>query len=173
MAALQIQKINWWHERLADWMIANPEKNLKEAAKEFDVTPQSIYIIKNSDAFQIYWGTRSGDFSKALEQATRDHRTSVSEKAAAVTNQALDALADRLDTTSDVLPIQNLIDISNMGLKHLGYGTKGQQAGGGVNVQVNMVTAEALERARARMKQVYSVEAEEPAQPQLPAPEST
>ena len=163
MATNQVQKVNWWHERLADWMIANPNKNIKDAAKEFDVTVQALYLIKNSDAFAIYWSTRSGDFSEALKNRAIDHTTAVMEKTAAVTDQALDALSARLESQAEVLPIGQLIDISNMGLKALGYkASKNAPAGAGVVINNFAVNPEALERARSRMKQQYGTEAAEP-----------
>lgn len=163
MGQLQVQKVGWWHERLADWMIANPHRHLKEAAKEFDVSPVTIYLIKNSDAFAIYWATRSGDFSEALKNKAIDHTTAVMEKTAAVTDQALDALSERLDKQAEVMPIGQLIDISNMGLKALGYkAAKNAPAGAGVQINLGMVDPVALARAREKLKREHGTEAAEP-----------
>lgn len=163
MGQLQVQKVGWWHERLADWMIANPNRTLKDAAKEFDVTPTAVYLIKNSDAFAIYWATRSGEFSEALKNRAVDHTTAVMEKTAAVTDQALDALAARLEGQAEVMPIGQLIDISNMGLKAMGYkASKNSAPAGGVNFNVNMVDPAALARAREKLKSQFGTEAAEP-----------
>lgn len=162
MATNQVQKVNWWHERLADWMIANPQANIKDAAKEFNCSVQALYLIKNSDAFAIYWATRSGDFSEALKNKALDHTTAVMEKTAAVTDQALDALGARLANQAEVMPIDQLIDISNMGLKALGYKASKNSSTPGVTINNFAVDPAALERARERIKSQFGTEAEKP-----------
>lgn len=162
MATNQVQKVNWWHERLADWMIANPQANIKDAAKHFDCSVQALYLIKNSDSFAIYWATRSGDFSEALTKKAIDHTTAVMEKTAAVTDQALDALSSRLEKQAEVMPVDQLIDISNMGLKALGYKASKQAGTPGVTINNFAVDPAALERARERIKSQYGTETEKP-----------
>lgn len=159
MAQLQVQKVNWWHERLADWMLANPDKVLKDAAKEFNCTPQCIYIIRNSDAFQIYWATRSGDYSDALSNKTLEARSSLAVKAAAVAEAALEELGSRLDTAAVTMPIDQLLDISKMGLNALGYKANSKQQAS-VQVNINAVDSSALQRARERIEQVYGTKVE-------------
>lgn len=161
MAKLQVQKVNWWHERLADWMLANPDKHLKEAAKEFDVTPTAIYLIHNSDCFQIYWATRTDDYSKALEGQTIERTTALQQKAAAVAEAALEELGDRLTTQGTVIPIGTLLDISKMGLTAAGMTANKKTGAPTVNINLNAVDPTALERARKRIEELHGQKVEE------------
>lgn len=162
----QVQKVGWWHERLADWMLANPQLTLGEAAKHFECSRTHLSIIKNSDAFRIYWATRSGDFSNALVEKATDTLTGIQEKTAAVTEMALDAIAARLETCAEVTPMDQLIDISQMGHKALGYGAKANTPSPTVNVNIStgLVSAADLEKAREKALEKFGVNAEKPAE---------
>ena len=162
----QVQKVGWWHERLADWMLANPQLTLGEAAKHFECSRTHLSIIKNSDAFRIYWATRSGDFSNALVEKATDTLTGIQEKTAAVTEMALDAIAARLETCAEVTPMDQLSDISQMGHKALGYGAKATSQSPTVNVNIStgLVSAADLEKAREKALEKFGVTAEKPAE---------
>jgi len=151
MGNTAIKKVNWWHERLADWMIAHPDKQLKEAATYFDVHPQYIYIIHNSDCFKQYWADRSGKTSSEVLADVKDRML-------AVTEMALDRIADRLDSQGSVMPVDTLVGISALGMKSLGYGVK---AGPTVVVNNNHVDPALLEQARQRMRERHGIEAAE------------
>jgi hypothetical protein len=155
---VQIQKINWWHERLADWMLANPERSIKEAAPIFNVTVSYLYMLKNTDTFKAYWISRSTGYSSKVEDEAKDDILGLTAKTAGVAEQALDALSSRLASTGDVLPVNTLIDVANMGLKSLGYTANSKTPPAQVNVNVGLVDASALAQARERMRQVYSVD---------------
>lgn len=165
--SLQVKNISWWHERFADWMLANPELTLGDAAKHFNCTRTHLSIIKNSDAFKIYWATRSGDFSNALVDKATDTILNLKDKAAAVTELALDELNRRIELAPEAIGMDTLIDISQMGLKSLGYGAKAAQQSPTVNVNIatGLVSAEDLAKARARALESYGVKAQEPAEP--------
>jgi hypothetical protein len=165
MAENQIQKIGWWHERLADWMLANPQLTLGDAAKHFGCTRAWLSVVKNSDCFRIYWATRSGDYSEALVEKSTDMLMGIAEKTAGVTEMALDALAARLETTAEVMTTDHLIDITQMGHKALGYAAKANQQSPTVNVNIStgLVSAADLERAREKAMEKFGVKAETPA----------
>ncbi len=147
MGKLQIQKVGWWHERLADWMIANPDKDLKDAATYFNCAVNYIYIIKNSDSFKQYWASRSEEASNCLVSDVKD-------KMLAVTEVALDRLADKLQSQGELMPMDTLVGVVSMGMKSLGYGARA-----GPVVQVNQVNVspELLAEARRRMEASYSI----------------
>jgi hypothetical protein len=166
--SIQVKKIGWWHERLADWMVANPEKQLGDAAKHFDCTRAWLSIVKNSDCFKIYWATRSGDFSNALNDKAVDTIMGVKEKVGAVTELALDEIARRLDTQGEVMSTDTLLDITSMGVKSLGYGAKASTPSPTVNVNVGLVSSEALAKARERAQMTFGLKTEEPAKPAKP-----
>src|SRR5262245_8940343 len=87
--SVQVQKVNWWHERLADYMIAHPDHTLGQIAAVFNKSPVWISIIKNSDVFIDYWKKRSAGHSKAVT-------TDIKAKAFANAEMALDLLSEKL-----------------------------------------------------------------------------
>jgi len=146
---MEIQSVNWWHERLADWMIANPDKTMRDASKYFDCHVQTLYIIKNSDCFQQYWKQRSSEASSTLVADVKDRML-------AVTEIALDNLARRLETQGSEMQTEQLVSVASMGLKSLGYtATKNAPP---VVVNTTVISAELLDQARERMKLLHNIE---------------
>lgn len=149
MPLQQVQKVGWWHERLAEWMLANPDKSLKDAAPVFNCTPQMIYIIHNSDAFREHWAKVSGAVTKGVADP-------IVEKCRATAEAALDALLDRLALpgNSDMF----VLDTADKMMKNLGFGVRAQGAAVMPTVQVNVtqVDASALAQARAKVEQLTS-----------------
>lgn len=144
MAEVQVKKVNWWHERLADWMIANPQKKLSDAALEFDCSVSWISIVKNSDSFKAFFAERSAGASDVILGGIKD-------RLAAVAEQTLELVEDRLDRNGMVMPYDELLSTSSMALKALGYGIASKSAPPAPSqVNVNIVTPELLAEARAR-----------------------
>lgn len=164
--SVQIKTIGWWHERLADWMLANPHLTLGDAAKHFDVSRSWLSIVKNSDCFKIYWATRSDNFNDVLTEKVTDSIIDLRTKTAAVTELALDELSRRLDGAPEAVSMDTLLDISQMGLKSLGYGAKAAAASPTVNVNIStgLVSAEDLAKARQRALEGYGVNGAAPAE---------
>lgn len=145
MGQLQVQKVGWWHERLADWMLANPDKSLKDAAPVFNCTPTTIYLVHNSDAFREYWAKVSGAVSKGVADP-------IVEKCRAAAEMALDELMPKLSlpgTTPEML-----LDTANTLLQRLGYSANAGGGGPAVQVNVNTVNPAALAAARERVLQI-------------------
>lgn len=159
MSAIQIKKVNWWHERLADWMICNPSRTLKEAAKEFNCTIPWIYALKNSDAFKAYWIERSGDASDRIVSG-------VVEKTGALAELALDRMLERMNSPGEVLPTPLLLQTIDTSLKRLGYTSPARPPANSaasspspsVTVNVAVVSAEQLAAARERMKVLHGID---------------
>lgn len=144
--AIQIQKVGWWHERLAEAMIAHPEKKLKEIAVEFKVTPQWIYMLKNSDVFMDYWNRRSAEHGKAVT-------ASITAKGFAVSELALDLIAERLETQGEVMSTAQLLDVVDVNMKRFNYNSDKKGSGPVINMNFGgLVTAPQLEEARALMR---------------------
>ena len=145
--SVQIAKVNPWHQRLADWYIANPTANLNETAKHFEKTPSWISIVKNSDAFQDYFQKLSLQHSDAISQTVR-------EKTLALGDQAVSQLQDQLDLaalTGQSLPPATLVTIADMALKRTGHG-ESRQAPQVVNNVIGMVSREELAKHRQVMR---------------------
>lgn len=144
-------------------MLANPDKFIKDAARHFGTSASYLYQIKNSDAFRIYWQSVSGEVTDNVQKNVQDNAGALTEKAASVSTQALDALAEKLDLQASTMPVDTLIDISNLGLKALGYSAKGK-AQPNVTVNLNAVDPTALARAREKMQKQFGINSEEPKQ---------
>lgn len=146
---MQVAKVNPWHQRLADWFIANPTANLNETAKHFSKTPSWISIVKNSDAFQDYFQKLSLAHSEAMAQTVR-------EKTLALGDQAVSQLQEQMDlaaATGAQLPAATLIDIADMALKRTGHG-EARSAGPAAVVNIGLVSREELDRHRRSMREV-------------------
>lgn len=168
MAAVQVQSVGWWHERLADWMIANPDKMLKDAAKFFNCSQGWISILKNSDCFKEYWARRSAEASDMNSASTLIAKTG------ALAELALDRLLEKMETPSEALQAPFLLQTADTALRRLGYGqpkpAPGQQPGGGnVTVNIGLVSPERLAAAREKMKRLHGVTVEEIVPSPLPS----
>jgi hypothetical protein len=166
--SLQVKKISWWHERLADWMLANPDKTLGEAAELFQCSRSHLSIIKNSDSFKIYWEVRSGTYSGEVVEKSTNSLVGVQEKAGAAAEQALDELNRRLEQAPEVMPVQQLLDITKVGMSALGYGAKANGPGPNspsvnVNINTGLVTQADLEKARNKVFESHGLKVAEPA----------
>lgn len=145
--SVQIATVNPWHQRLADWYIANPTATLNETAKHFGKTPSWISIVKNSDAWQDYFQQISRAHSEALA-------TTVRERTLALGDQAISQLQEQLDqaaATGVALPPNALIDIADMALKRTGHG-EARSAPQVVNNVIGMVSKEELAKHRQLMR---------------------
>lgn len=147
--SVQIKKVNWWHERFSDWLIANPSKTLGEAAKEFGVTLPWLSSVKNSDAFVDFHAERSLAHSKAVS-------LTIAEKTRAVAEMALDAVGERLEKEATTLPFDTLLETADTMLKRAGYG-EAPRSGSPVQVNVGLVTRGELDALRSRMREPAKV----------------
>lgn len=144
------KKLHWWYERLADWMLQNPEKWLKDAAVVFDTSVQYLYTIKNSDTFQDYYQKRSQQVCASVEQ-----------KARVLADRLLDSFQQDLDQADALqvpMRVNERLQILDLTMKRFGYGGNGGNGGkpsGGVPVvninQLGVVTSEELSSARDRL----------------------
>lgn len=177
----QIQKVSWWHERLADWMLANPQGTIKEAAIVFGCHQQTLYIIKASDAFKAYWNFRRRQIETDLTQRTGDSIGGLMEKTAAVAEMAMDQILEQLesnqkamDVGAPIIPHDELRSTADMAMKKLGYGLAGPAPGAAaVATQTNVsvtIDASLLAAAREKMKQLHGIDVAAPLSIPPPAP---
>lgn len=156
---MQVQKMAWWYWSFIDWMIANPGSAIKDAAPVFGVTPQTLYIIKNSDSFKRHFDIRVKEISTGINQDIIGAFSGIADKTAALAEAALDTLQDRVEAKGRDLPTAELTSIADLTLKKLGY-SQPEVGPPGANVTVNILQAnsEALARARAKLEKVPSQE---------------
>lgn len=147
----QIKKVNAWHERLADWLIANPAKTQGEAAKHFGVTQAWLSVVKNSDAFQDYFRQRSDAASAVIIHG-------VKEKMLGAADQAVNELQRRLEHPQG-FTTQELLDVTDTMTKRT-MAPQLQAAPGVQQLHLHMVPKAALAEARAAMRQAQVARAE-------------
>lgn len=146
----QPKKVNWWHERLIDWMLANPHRNIKDAAREFDVTPQYLYMLKNSDLFLDAWRQRSMQHSAIVTGTIKD-------KAFAVAEMALDNLATKVaeQVEHGVMSIRDSLEIVDVTMRRFGYGEGRSQPGVStpqVTINLGLLSPDQIASARAKLR---------------------
>lgn len=151
----------WYHESIMDWMIANPDKPLKELANFIGKSPSTVSMIVNSDMFKAA-------LSRRREEYRLHHDLGIIQKQTRIAHASMDAILSTLEKKRDTIPIQELREISDSALARLGYGT--EPASAPVNVNVNNqatvvvpVTAQDLAEARMAFRQVQELKRALPA----------
>jgi len=147
----QIKSVSWWHERLSDWLLTNPDKFIYEAAPVFAVSAQWLYIITSSDVFRSYHQARSREVTEKIQ----DSVSGLAEKTAALAELSIDIITDRLHKSRSVMPVSEVTDIADMAMKRLGMGGAKAPGAPAVNVTLNMVDAGTLAEARAKMVEAH------------------
>ncbi len=147
------KRFNWWYSAIIDWMVANPGRRLRDCAEHFDKSQAWLSTVINSDMFKAQLAARKESFQQV-------HDFGLIEKQTEVANLGFDILIDAMKKKRDAIPIDTLVKISDTAMQRLGYGVKPPVAA--PSVQVNLmnqqvhapVTAEALEAARNRVREV-------------------
>ena len=135
-----------WYDSIIDDILANPGTSIKETAKRLGRHPQTISLVVGSDLFRARWAQRRAQFNDALESR-------LTAKLAVVAEKSLDATIQILDKKRESIPLPVLNDVVKNSLDRLGYGpTQPQAPAVQVNVSSNVVSAEALARARENLK---------------------
>lgn len=150
-----VRRLSHTHMAIMKFMIENPEMSTEAVAAEFKYTPAWLSQLVHSDLFQMelkYWQ------NLGLSEATLGVRDRLND----VAHQSLMRLQERLATIGSQIPVDSLVDISEMALKSLGFGApKAPVMGPGAapvfNTQINNfgnepVDRKLLEDARARMR---------------------
>lgn len=154
MSATQIKKVRAWHEELLEFMLAHPRASLQETAFYFNVSVSWVSIIKNTDAFRELWAARRGEHFSRVS-------VGVSERLTALAEVTVDALTEKVEeeVRAGTVKIDTLKEVSDMALKSLGFGPKGNVSGPVTNVQNNfLIDRETLARARASRQRLQQSE---------------
>lgn len=143
----QIKNINPWHRDLADWLIVNgnsPGWNARAAA-QFKVSQAWLSTVVHSDAFQDY-------YLRLRDEVTKPQLFSAKERMTGILDQTLTKIEEKLENQSDTLSLGNLLDAADILAKRTGHG-EGKSSGETlVQINTQVVTREALEESRARMR---------------------
>jgi hypothetical protein len=91
-------RLKYSHKALADTILMNPALTGRELAEIFGRSPQWVYIVQNSDAFQQYLSQRQTELVDPAFRAT------LKEKVAALASRSIDVMAEKLDRSADLVP---------------------------------------------------------------------
>lgn len=137
----QIQKLNFTHERILDWLLQNPDKSMRECADTFGYTQAWLSTVVNSDAFQVQWKALSGNVHSRVV-------ADVPARMQRIAEVALDKLADAVASSEDK---DFILETSDKILHRMGYAPKASGAkANGVMVVNNTFTVSAGDLAEAR-----------------------
>lgn len=123
MAQVQIKDLNHTHEGILRWLIANPDRPLRECAAVMGVTQAWLSVIINSDLFRVRLDELQREYTFSVTQ-------SLEEKLTTAADIALDRLITELEKTTDS---EFVLSAADKLLKSKGFGAKASAA----PVQVN------------------------------------
>jgi hypothetical protein len=144
MANDKVQYISHTHDQVMNWLIANPDRPLRECADHFKYTQSWLSILIHSDAFQAKFKERQDAVFTAVMQDTPA-------KLKALADIAVEQLADKLTTNTDK---KFALDAFDKIMHRAGYAPASQKNPNGMQVTQNnlyMVSADALKSARESM----------------------
>ncbi len=157
-SSASVAKVSPVHQQLADWLLLQGGMKKgwgKAAAEKFGYSQAWLSTIYHSDAFQDYYAKRAKEVGSHIAVGLAD-------KLNGVAGQALDILAEKLETAGDTLPVSQVLDIADMTLKRAGFG-ESKNAPQTV-VQNFVVGPEQLQAARDAMRQPKALEVLPPEQ---------
>jgi len=146
-----IKQLSIRHEAIMEWLIANPQKKLRECAATFGVSQAWLSCIVHSQAFQSRY--------RELVEENLDARVlPLREKLTGVAALGVQKLGVMIEASTDPDFIAGATDKM---LHRLGYApkTQAQSAPGAGPVQLNVfnsVSPELLEQARRARQELYS-----------------
>ncbi len=149
-AAVKAKKpVRWWHEAVADDMLAFPMDSNTARAKRLGYNSAYLSVITNSDMFRAYFAKRRAEYQLRLD-------TTLIHKTAKCADKALDILLEQLETKRGSIPFDKLANFADQSLSRLGYGNNNT---GGVSVTVDArsvttITKEQLSEARGMVRAV-------------------
>jgi hypothetical protein len=108
-------KIKYTHQALIDQVIANPSIDRNELAKIFDVTPNWVSRITNSDSFLEALAARRVEIVNPLVTATVEERLKM------VATKSLESVLTKLDGDHT---IDHAMKAAELSTKALGYGAR-------------------------------------------------
>ena len=151
--AYPLLKMNHRHDALVEWLIANPHRNKREAARDLDYSPQMIYMIVGSDLFQAHYKERCEERGEVATHLFDARIRGIAELALEKTEDKLNS--QRFDTTTgkmvDHVDARFLQDTTKTALQALGYLSSNREPDVSQHLHIH-VGSEELEEARERSR---------------------
>lgn len=142
----EIQTVSHRHDMIMNWLIANPEKKLRDCAEYFNLSQSWLSIVIHSDVFQAKFRERQEAVFGAVA-------ASIPEKLKGLADLVSTQLADALEKNHDK---EFTLDAFDKIMHRAGYAPQSQKvvAQNTLNVQQNNFIAnkELLEMARGMMR---------------------
>jgi hypothetical protein len=110
-------------------MISEPQRNLKDFADDFRVTPAAIYLITSSDLFKAHLAQRRADLQERIDGG-------ISQALSGIALKSIETVGKIIETKGEAIGITAAVDVMDKTLGRLGYGPKADR-GPSVAVQVN------------------------------------
>ena len=138
----EIAKISFSHEAIINWLVLNPEKQLRDCAAYFGYTQAWLSTIIHSDIFQAKLRARQDEvFGEIVE--------GIPEKLRALADVSIEKLTQQVEQFDSP---RLAMDACSLALKSLGYGAPAPRGPVVQNVQNNFqVSAEDLANIRQKM----------------------
>ncbi len=174
MTKWEPQKLQDWHLRVIDLLIADPTLTSEQISQELNgsVHPHMVAILRRTDMFKMSLQERRDAISAAVDANTIASIQGKLTKLAGVAVDTLTMQVERERMLDLANPTKQTTETCEMALRGLGIIKSGGGAAPVVNVQQNNVVtvdADILSAARNKMRDVHArdISAERPA---LPAP---
>lgn len=113
--ATELKSLSYRHQALLNWMLANPHRQLREAAIELNYGRQYIHILVHNDLFQ-----------QAYKEACKEQGkeavfvgAQITEKLTSLAHRSLDEVDRRLEENE--LESRELLTAAKLSLTALGY----------------------------------------------------
>lgn len=151
----------WWYAAIADRMLAHPDWNGEDIARDLGKHANTISLIMNSDLFKVYFSDRQRQFRQTHDAALVNKMTKIA-------GQGLDLLSDILERKKDGVPVAQIVEVTVGALDRLGYSPNKPAAAVQINntVQNTLVTPNAslsaLQEAQAAMRKLEASKTVEP-----------
>lgn len=158
----ELVKLSPTHDMILNWIICNPDRNLRECADHFGYTQSWLSCIIHSDIFQQELAHRQANVAAAVAQ-------SIPDKLRRAGDLAVEKLTATLETNEDP---EFILSAADKILHRLGYAPQSSRAPAGspgVNLSqtnIYMASSDDLAAARELMASVGQAQAGRPA----PAP---
>jgi len=145
-----VGKLSVRHRAIADFLLTNPEKPMREVAAHFGVTPSWLSTIVHSDLFQELLREKEELIFHSVVVPLR-------QKVQAAAHIGVEKVAEALHHASSISDKTFVVETTEKLLRTLDYGTpKAPPGSGGTFNQQNIFVAEkaAVEQARDVMRQI-------------------
>jgi len=151
---IQVKHLSHTHDMIINWMIANPERNLRHCADHFGYTQPWLSTLIHTDLFQAKLKERQNEVFSMIA-------SDVPTKLNALADLAVEKLSEKLSSVEDP---KFVLDAFDKIMHKAGYAPASQKNPGGTapQTQVNVFTVSRETLAQARQGMFSVGEAVDP-----------